>query len=93
MKFFSVKDKIMIADLSNTKRKRDETVLNYITRWRNLSIKCEQPLEQHQEVGLLIDNIDNWMAPFLCTNNIFTNQELITQVAKFERMSPGLSRI
>lgn len=78
MKFTSASDKITIPDLANTKRKKDETILNYITRWRNLSIKCEQPLEQQQAVRLLVGNIDKRMAPFLCMNNISIYQELIT---------------
>nr|CAD1838499.1 unnamed protein product [Ananas comosus var. bracteatus] len=66
-KFATVSDKITIADLVAIKRMKDESMLEYITRWRNLSIRCEQPIEQTQAVGLLMGNIDNWMAPFLCT--------------------------
>ncbi|KAH7673935.1 hypothetical protein IHE45_08G039000 [Dioscorea alata] len=57
-------------------------------RWRNLSIKCEQPLDQPQAVGLLLGNIDNWMAPFLSTSGITTFQDLISQAKKLERTNP-----
>nr|CAD1839817.1 unnamed protein product [Ananas comosus var. bracteatus] len=63
-KFATVSDKITIADLVATRRRKDESMLEYITRWRNLSIRCEQPIEQTQAVGLLMGNVDNWMAPF-----------------------------
>ncbi|KAH7667059.1 Retrotransposon gag domain-containing protein [Dioscorea alata] len=83
-----VSDKITIADLAATRQNKDEKVVEYIMRWRNLSIKCEQPLDQPQAVGLLLGNIDSWMAPFLSTSGITTFQELISQAKKLERTSP-----
>ncbi|KAH7688681.1 Retrotransposon gag domain-containing protein [Dioscorea alata] len=88
VRFGGVTDKITIADLANTRQNRDEKVIDYVMRWRNLSIKCEQPLDQVQAVGLLVGNIDNWMAPFLSSSDIHTFQDLISQVKKLERTSP-----
>ena len=65
VRFGGVSDKITIADLANTRQNKDEKVIDYVMRWRNLSIKCEQPLDQIQAVGLLVRNIDNWMTLFL----------------------------
>ncbi|PKU83411.1 hypothetical protein MA16_Dca016520 [Dendrobium catenatum] len=45
-RFASATEKITIADLALDKRKREESVTKYITRWRNLSMKCEQQLEE-----------------------------------------------
>ena len=67
---------------------KDEKVIDYAMRWCNLSIKCEQPLDQIQAVGLLVGNIDNWMAPFLSSSNVHISQHLISQVKKVERTSP-----
>lgn len=38
LKFASISDKIIVADLANIKRNKDETMLNYITKWRNVNI-------------------------------------------------------
>ena len=38
-------------------------------------------------MGLLVGNIDNWMAPFLSSSDIHTFQDLISQVKKLERTS------
>ncbi|KAJ0962975.1 hypothetical protein J5N97_028097 [Dioscorea zingiberensis] len=88
VRFGGVSDKITIADLAATLQNKDEKVVDYIMRWRNLSIKCEQPLDQPQAVGLLLGNIDSWMAPFLSTSGVTTFQELISQAKKLERTSP-----
>ncbi|KAH7691876.1 Retrotransposon gag domain-containing protein [Dioscorea alata] len=88
VRFGGVTDKITIADLANTRQNKDEKVIDYVMRWRNLSIKCEQPLDQVQAVGLLVGNIDNWIAPFLSSSDIHTFQDLISQVKKLERTSP-----
>ncbi|KAH7685483.1 Pheromone/general odorant binding protein [Dioscorea alata] len=88
VRFGGVNDKITIADLAATRQNKDEKVIDYIMRWRNLSIKCEQPLDQPQSVGLLLGNIDSWMPPFLSTSSITTFQELISQAKKLERTSP-----
>nr|CAD1840691.1 unnamed protein product [Ananas comosus var. bracteatus] len=54
-KFATISDKITIADMVAIRRRKDESMPEYITRWRNLSIRCEQPIEQTQAVGLLMD--------------------------------------
>ena len=46
VRFGGVSDKITIADLANTRQNKDEKIINYVMRWHNLSIKCQQPLDQ-----------------------------------------------
>ena len=75
------------SDLVNTRQNKDKKVIDYVMRWRNLSIKCEQPLDQTQVVGLLVGNINNWMAPFLSSSDFHIFQDLISQVKKLERTS------
>ncbi|KAH7655719.1 Retrotransposon gag domain-containing protein [Dioscorea alata] len=86
--FGGISDKITIANLAATRQYKDEKVVDYIMRWRNLSIKCEQPLDPPQAVGLLLGNINNWMTPFLSTSGITTFQDLISQAKKLERTNP-----
>ncbi|KAL0921439.1 hypothetical protein M5K25_008509 [Dendrobium thyrsiflorum] len=85
--FASATEKTTIADLALEKRKREESVTKYITRWRNLSMKCEQQLEEEHAVQLLMGNIDDKMQPFLCMATITTFQDLLDRVAKFEKLN------
>lgn len=58
-RFASATEKTTIADLALEKRKKGESVTKYITRWRNMSMKCEQQLEEEHAVQLLLGNIDD----------------------------------
>ena len=53
-----------------------------------MSLKCEQPLDQVQAVGLLMENVDNRMTLFLCLSDIYTFQDLISQVKKLGKARP-----
>ena len=46
VRFGGVSDKITIADLANTRQNKDENDIDYVIRWRDLSIKCDQLLDQ-----------------------------------------------
>lgn len=63
-RFAAGSDMINAANLLSTHQKDDEDVLNYITRWPNLSIKCDQAIDPSQAIGVLIENIHHPMAPF-----------------------------
>ncbi|KAL0915746.1 hypothetical protein M5K25_013199 [Dendrobium thyrsiflorum] len=86
-RFASAVEKTTIADLALDKRKKEESVTKYITCWRNLSMKCEQQLEEEHAVQLLMGNIDDKMQPFLCMSSITTFQDLLDRVAKFEKLN------
>ncbi|XP_020694453.1 uncharacterized protein LOC110108236 [Dendrobium catenatum] len=86
-RFASAIDKTTIVDLALDKRRKDESVTRYITRWRNLSMKCEQQLEEEHAVQLLMGNIDDKMQHFLCMASITTFQDLLDRVAKFEKLN------
>ena len=64
-------------DLALEKRRRDESVTRYISRWRNMSMKCEQQLDEEHAIQLIMGNIDDKMVPYLCMASISTFQELI----------------
>lgn len=86
-KFAVASDRVGIADLASTKPKKGEPFLEYINRWRNLSIRCERSIEQSEAVDLLLKNIDNWMMPFLGIAKISTFQDFITCVSTLEKAS------
>ncbi|MHC6133263.1 retrotransposon gag domain-containing protein, partial [Serratia marcescens] len=87
-RFSGLNDDVTIADLAATRRNTGESVVEYITRWRNLSIRCDRPLEQPEAIKLLLKNIDDWTAPFLCSSGAKNFQDLISHAAQLEKMNP-----
>lgn len=87
-KFAVIVDKVTMADLVNTKPKKDERILEYINRWRNLSIKCERSITEREAVELIMRKIDNWMKPFLGVANIHTYHDLNQCVHRLESNPP-----
>ena len=85
-KFAVMADKISIADLANTKPKERESILDYINRWRNLSIKLDRHISQKEAVELITSNIGGWMAPHLSVASVNTYQKLISLVSKLATM-------
>jgi hypothetical protein len=55
--FVMVSDKINIVDLASTKTKKGDSMTDFINRWRNLSIKCDQTLTEDEAVNLIMKNI------------------------------------
>jgi hypothetical protein len=58
VRFVMISDKVNIADLANTKPRKGESMVDYINRWRNLSIKCDRTLTEDGAVNLIQKNID-----------------------------------
>lgn len=65
-----------VADLVSTQRKDNEEVMDHITRWHNLSIKCGHAMDPVQAIGVLVSN----MRHQICSANINNFDELISQV-------------
>ena len=83
-KFAAISNKISLADLTSTKPRENESALDYIARWRNLSIKCDRELSQKESIDLITSNIGGWMTPYLSVADLGTYSKLISVVAKLE---------
>jgi hypothetical protein len=83
-----VSDKINIADLASTKSKKGESMIDFINRWRNLSIKCDRTLTEDEVVNLIMKNINGWMGMILGVTKVNTFKDLLRSVSNMERMSP-----
>jgi hypothetical protein len=87
-RFVMVSDKINITDLASTKPKKEESMTDFINRWRNLSIKCDRTLTEDQAVNLIMKNIDGWMDMLLGVIKFNTFKDLLRSVSNMERISP-----
>lgn len=55
--------------------------LEYINRWRNMSIKWEKSISEKEEaVDLIIRNIDNWMTPWQISTLTTTSTSVSTSL-------------
>jgi hypothetical protein len=86
-RFAMISDKVNIADLANTKPRKGESMVDYINRWRNLSIKCDRTLTEDEAVNLIQKNIDGWMGMLLGVTKINTFKDLLRAVSNMESMS------
>jgi hypothetical protein len=84
-RFAMVSDKINIADLARTKPKKGESMIYFINRWWNLSIKYDHTLTEDEAVNLIMKNIDEWMGMLLSVTKVNTFKDLL-----MERMSPHI---
>jgi Retrotransposon gag protein len=87
-RFVMVFDKINITDLASTKPKIEESMTDFINRWRNLSIKCDRTLTEDEAVNLIMKNIDGWMCMLLGVTKVNTFKDLLRSVSNMKRMSP-----
>ncbi|NAU72125.1 hypothetical protein EE085_29400, partial [Klebsiella pneumoniae] len=56
-RFAGAQHYITVGDLVVEKQKPNESLVDYILRWRNLSMKCEPQLQEQHAVGILLKNI------------------------------------
>ncbi|NAU72114.1 hypothetical protein EE085_29330, partial [Klebsiella pneumoniae] len=56
-RFARAQHHVTIGDLVVEKQKPDESLIDYILRWRNLSMKCEPQLQEQHAIGILLKNI------------------------------------
>ena len=87
-KFAAISTKISLADLTNTRPREREAILDYIARWRNLSIKCDRQLSEPEAVELIVGNIKGWMRKYLSVANIDSYAKLFSIVSKLEESPP-----
>jgi hypothetical protein len=74
--------------LANTKSKNGESMVDYINRWRNLSIKCDGILTEDEVVNLIQKNINGWMDGMLLgVTKVSTFKDLLRAVSNTESIS------
>ena len=62
LRFYDTQRSVSIAELTQTKQEPRERAADFITRWRNLSIRCSQVLQQHEAVKLCMGNLHSHIA-------------------------------
>ncbi|PKU60162.1 hypothetical protein MA16_Dca028319 [Dendrobium catenatum] len=90
-RFISTEHRVTVGELVVTRQRQrpHESLLNYIVRWRNLSLQCEPQLQEQHAVEILLKNIDGPIAPYLKGFSIRTFQKLLTKVTSLQDSIPS----
>ena len=87
-KFAVIIERVTIADLATLKPNKDESISNFIGRWKNMYVKCDTQIDEEDAVAMILRNIDNWMVPFLSVTNVTTLQQLMQYVNRLQARPP-----
>ncbi|KAM1430779.1 hypothetical protein ACFX2I_046802 [Malus domestica] len=55
--FYSTRRAVSMLELTNTKQWRDEPVMDYINRWRNLSLDCKDRLSEIYSIEMCVQGM------------------------------------
>ena len=64
-KFFALEEKLMLSDLQHEKQRVSEGLLEYICRFRDLSLLCYDPVEEERLVDVCIAGMLFEYQPYL----------------------------
>lgn len=59
-------------DLLTLQQKSTETLVDFLIRWRNLSMKCEPSLQENHSVALLLGHLTGPIALLLKLSSVHT---------------------
>ena len=67
-RFYSTRRTVSMVELSNTKQWQDENVMEYIQRWRSLSLDCKDRLTESSAVEMCIQGM-HWDLHYILKGN------------------------
>ncbi|KAK9665618.1 hypothetical protein RND81_14G124000 [Saponaria officinalis] len=78
-RFYSTRRVVSLTELTNTKHWKDEVVIDYINRWRSLSLECKDRLSEVSAVEMFIQGMNLDLVYILQGIKPRTFQELATR--------------
>ena len=63
-RFYSTQRIVSIIELTNSKRWKEESVIDYIQWWRNLSLNCKDQLSEESAIEMCIQGM-NWAISYI----------------------------
>ena len=56
-RFYSTRRTMSMVELTNTRQRKDEPVIDFINRWRNASLKCKDRLSEASTIEMCIQGM------------------------------------
>ena len=83
--FVSSKKKVSIIDLADARQKSNESVNEFITRWRSLNLQCSEKLTEQSAVQICSNNLLPEIATFIGTAEPQSFDALVSKASNVER--------
>jgi len=83
-RFYSTQRTASMIELTNTKQWKDEPVLDYINRWRSLSLECKDRLTKASAIEMCAQRIEWNLLYVIQMSKPRTSQELATKAHNME---------
>ena len=81
-KFFALEEKLTLSNLQNEKQRVSEGLLEYIRRFRDLSLLCYDPIEEERLVDVYITSMLYEYRPYLENLQISSFTKLVEAVRR-----------
>ena len=62
--FYSTRRTVSMIELTNSKKWKEEPVIDYIQRWRNLSLNCKDQLSEASVIEMCVQGM-NWAISYI----------------------------
>ncbi|GAA0163930.1 hypothetical protein LIER_19684 [Lithospermum erythrorhizon] len=56
-RFFSTKRTVSMMELTTTKKRKEEPVIDFINKWRSLNLKCKDRLSKSSTISMCIQDM------------------------------------
>ncbi|MQL77236.1 hypothetical protein Taro_009647, partial [Colocasia esculenta] len=83
-RFYIAEREVTVAELYATRQRNDESALDYIQRWRNLSMRCKHPPHQEDAVQICKQNLKRELLERMIGMEIRSFDRLNNVVAEIE---------
>ncbi|GKV49781.1 hypothetical protein SLEP1_g56513 [Rubroshorea leprosula] len=83
-RFYSTKRTVSLPELANTKQKKDESVTDFIERWRNLVLNCREKISEISSIDMCVQGMHWGLLYNLQANMPHTFEELATRAHDLE---------
>ncbi|XP_020674420.1 uncharacterized protein LOC110093776 [Dendrobium catenatum] len=90
-RFAGAQHHIIVGDLVVERQKPNEGLVDYILRWRNLSLKYEPQLQEQHVIEILLRNIHGPIALILKGFTIWTFEKLLSKASSLQSEASQLS--
>ncbi|GKV04930.1 hypothetical protein SLEP1_g17015 [Rubroshorea leprosula] len=83
-RFYNTKRTVSLPELANTKQKKDESVIDFVERWRNLVLNCREKISEISSIDMCVQGMHWGLLYNLQANMPHTFEELATRAHDLE---------